>query len=1086
MKRIVVSALMLAILAISLTGCLISGPLGDVKTEPGTIFTTGSKLYVTVELGVDAFDENEVWNTLRTSCDINATLKGDDGKTFDNEIVIGNTNHPVSKAALKYLNDHITDDDTAAFLVYVDGCTLAVVYNNPLAAPYAIDYFYELIEGKTTLTLGANYRYTYKFSISEYNADLFDSRWDALNGLVSDEAILAARDLYSMFGPEIYEWIANLYDPEIGGFYYSNSARDNYGFLPDLESTRQALAFLKESGLCTSLADYIPKDIRDDIVAFTKGMQDPGDGYFYHPQWGKDIIHSRRGRDLSWAKYILNAFGASANYRLPDSADIEEMSYMTDRLGGSTVVAVSRVTATAAITDNFHDEASLLAYLDTLDFGNNSHSDFQQLSSQASVIKALGLSQVALDYVNARQNPENGLWEDDISFRSVGGLLKISSAYSTLDGKFNYAEQAIESCFWLASQPTTDTSMTGFYNCVNSISNLMGNMKRHGDGDKIPAIVNRMRSNAQELFLASIENLEHFIREDGAYSYNSGGFGSGLSQGALVSIAGVVESDMNATSLALGNILGLFSIMQLPSTAVYSPEQAEEFIYLLETAPKVVKPDPEPPEPETFDDRDLGDDLPISVSSSLSSKGTGSLGIVENLSVPGGGNALELTSKPGAGDGVYFGQTTTTSQTPTCFVFETDICFSRTLDGSFFQIFMLNSKKTATGTVYRLGFTADGNTITISDASADSPEGFTNSFDGVSMEVGRWHNLRIEYYLGDEDTVRIKTYIDGECVKISKNYGGATVEYGIDQPAPSSTYLYAYAYAMGGSDTAILFDNVLNDKIEKEFDDSDYDGEITAGTKDIFFDNYGSPNLTTEMDGTLDFEDFTDEKGLGNWSKKSDYAVSVYSGGGNGFGVKTDDNGTYLYLNKTNQPTANAAILTVKAAKESGANCHVFEATVRWSYSNLGSGLQIGLADGTGYNMSDPDNGKHYDVAEVGIYSSYIIAGPSCRSNQPTSTTINAADILAAVGNNKEFTIRIEAYTDADVVLLYINDALVCINTDVREEIDFSHVNLYFTKGFVGRVAIDDVTCKSIVKAYEGFDESDLEIPEVRSFTFEE
>ena len=64
-----------------------------------------------------------------------------------------------------------------------------------------------------------------------------------------DEVAEAMKELQSLFTDGLPVWFANLWDDGIGGFYYSNSARDNEGFLPDIESTSQALGNLKGAGL---------------------------------------------------------------------------------------------------------------------------------------------------------------------------------------------------------------------------------------------------------------------------------------------------------------------------------------------------------------------------------------------------------------------------------------------------------------------------------------------------------------------------------------------------------------------------------------------------------------------------------------------------------------------------------------------------------------------------------------------------------------------------------------------------------------------------------------------------------------------
>ena len=88
--------------------------------------------------------------------------------------------------------------------------------------------------------------------------DCYEEKWEAIKNRVggkSGEAIVdALKDLYTIYGEELIDWYAGLYDPKIGGYYYSNSARDNESYagvtlLPDLESTYQVLSFLSKSGM---------------------------------------------------------------------------------------------------------------------------------------------------------------------------------------------------------------------------------------------------------------------------------------------------------------------------------------------------------------------------------------------------------------------------------------------------------------------------------------------------------------------------------------------------------------------------------------------------------------------------------------------------------------------------------------------------------------------------------------------------------------------------------------------------------------------------------------------------------------------
>jgi len=90
----------------------------------------------------------------------------------------------------------------------------------------------------------------------------------------------ALRDHLSMIGADFYRWLARLYVPRKctcnnfdaegnricllprdengrckctgGGFYYCNSARDTDGYDIDIESTVQAISFIKSTGFSIS------------------------------------------------------------------------------------------------------------------------------------------------------------------------------------------------------------------------------------------------------------------------------------------------------------------------------------------------------------------------------------------------------------------------------------------------------------------------------------------------------------------------------------------------------------------------------------------------------------------------------------------------------------------------------------------------------------------------------------------------------------------------------------------------------------------------------------------------------------------
>ncbi len=156
------------------------------------------------------------------------------------------------------------------------------------------------------------------------DAELLSDQWTALEGILGTEATDAARILYSIYDDDMVGWIANLYDPGIGGFYASSGGRDGAEFGPDVQCTVQLLKFIVSSGMVDNIGsdwrEFVPEFMQQQMIYFAKSLQDSKTGYFYHPQWGKEATDqkiSRRGRDLSWGVSLLEGFGHSPVYTTP-------------------------------------------------------------------------------------------------------------------------------------------------------------------------------------------------------------------------------------------------------------------------------------------------------------------------------------------------------------------------------------------------------------------------------------------------------------------------------------------------------------------------------------------------------------------------------------------------------------------------------------------------------------------------------------------------------------------------------------------------------------------------------------------------
>ena len=239
-------------------------------------------------------------------------------------------------------------------------------------------------------------------------------------------ADLIAKTNDELFGEEVYTWLAGLYDSKTGGFYYSESARDNLGYLPDIESTAQSSGIMQSMvgvGIDTVLTAE-QKALLGTWVQFSQSNQD---GYFYHPQWGTNIGDSRRARDLGnyvgrlsyvGSEYLFKSAYARLEGKAENDGTAKVIEYvapptaLTPNLGKSVVTLVSKVVLAADdVPDHLKSTNALEAYLNNL-WGNtatasigHSYGFGNTITSQNAQINRRGADyqKVVIDFLNARQ-----------------------------------------------------------------------------------------------------------------------------------------------------------------------------------------------------------------------------------------------------------------------------------------------------------------------------------------------------------------------------------------------------------------------------------------------------------------------------------------------------------------------------------------------------------------------------------------------------------------------------------------------------------------------------------------------------------
>ncbi len=372
--------------------------------------------------------------------------------------------------------------------------------------------------------------------------------WEKLEGFFDGRGY-AGRDiraafskLYTMYRPELPSWLGGLYDPKIGGFYYSVSAKDNEPFLPDIESTNQAINLMVNTKMIPSPA-VLPESMKKQIEGFAKSLLDPVDGYFYHPQWGKNIVDSRRGRDLNWALSLADKFEYKYDY--PTANEI--------------LAAAARTHEVArALPEQFSSEAAFIRYLEGFDWENDSYYAGNTIVAQGGQIIAAGYAPLCAEFLNKYQNPDTGFWSEDIGMRGgVNGFLKISAFYRDAGIGIRMPEAAARSIISCMTSSELGSTVCHLYNAWCSMDNILVSLRASGeicDSELADRVQDQLIRSAPEALICARHKTEGFMKPDGAFSFMRDR-STHCSQEAPVSVEGVLESDVNASVLCTSGLV---------------------------------------------------------------------------------------------------------------------------------------------------------------------------------------------------------------------------------------------------------------------------------------------------------------------------------------------------------------------------------------------------------------------------------------------------------------------------------------------------------------------------------------------------
>ena len=384
--------------------------------------------------------------------------------------------------------------------------------------------------------------------------DSFNEKWqsiaDKIGGKRGEQIVSAMKKLYSVFGREIISWQAELYSPEHGGFYFSNSARDNdstfyngeeHRLLPDVESTIASFGFMQQSGISggREAREFLPAWLRKRVADFVYDLQDE-DGYFYHPQWGKNIKDLRKTRDLGTSIRLLRLDDRQPKYTVPTAQ------------GSVETYDISKAPERFQRVENFKKYLN-----EELDFKNKAYASASVLSSGLGELKNYGqmlkadLVGMVIEVLNRDQRPNTGFWTDTVDYNGTNAVHKVSKLYSWTGHKMPNIDRTIENTMKVMVSPDDPGSSIAVMNPWHVLGELLSIKKNiYGASDEeMKSLMDKIYSFAPEAIRVTTEKIQRYRKCDGAYGVSATD-GQGSAYGSIIAFLGTNESNINGNACA--------------------------------------------------------------------------------------------------------------------------------------------------------------------------------------------------------------------------------------------------------------------------------------------------------------------------------------------------------------------------------------------------------------------------------------------------------------------------------------------------------------------------------------------------------
>ncbi len=779
-------------------------------------------------------------------------VKDASSEESSHEIIVGKTSRDISVRAHRALELSEHADGEVGFLIYSDEKSVAIAFDDAalgenVAFASAIEAFVEKYMRGSSLELGKGIVYYTNFDPIQKQEErdrrerelLWSLKLSQITEKTGDKNVAEAivselKKLYDIYNIDhaTVKWIADLYDPVSGGFYYSNSARNNVGYLPDLESTSQALSIIELmlSGYEGTLTDYFGEEIAEKFISFAKNMQDKN-GYFYHPQWSRELIDkniAKRSRDVANALSILSFFGGVPTYDTPNGvkgeSTVSPVSKITAPLALNSSESVARLVSAQSdeiyIPNHLKTKESFESYLSGLNIKTNTSAVSEALYSEVplyiaidEVLAAEGasyrLTDILLKYLANNQSSSSGLWtssSEDISdaISNVSGVVKIYNALGVSVTDYLYLLNTIISNIEALEEPDEITDVTSLWTAFYSV---VSNLKTYSDETQIENVdfyLGQIYNNFDTLVRKTTANIALFAGTDGSFSTTRES-STGEVMGMPIALPGMDEGDMSATLLAVKSLwLSIFGTLDLGSVPIFNASDRMTFQKTFLDLGIIIKNEIKSVDPIGFEEYEVGDTPGIR--SQLNS-GDSKMEIVSDSSRDSNAARLYSASNKGAIFDFFYFDIMSSVTNASCYAYELDMCvLPGTSSGTFAQLYLFQD-------VHMISLKRSGNTVYFYENSSRTAEVNRTMDIGVTAEIGEWFKLRVEYYPALGSSTRIKIYFNDECVVVSDNFFGSHKA----TATPATNYSSFCIYGYQKMDMDVLLDNVISETTYKTY-----------------------------------------------------------------------------------------------------------------------------------------------------------------------------------------------------------------------------------------------------------------------------